>query len=42
LNEYELIKNKFGEEGVESFVEDICSIKACGMVDAKRMLKCIH
>ena len=41
-DEYEMIKNKFGEEGVESFIEDVCSIRACGSVDAERMLKCIH
>ena len=40
--EYGMIKNKFGEEGVESFIEDVCSIRACGSVDAERMLKCIH
>ena len=40
--EYEMIRDKFGDEGVESFIEDICSIKACGSVDAERMLKCIH
>lgn len=40
--EYDMIKSKFGEEGIESFIEDICSIKACGVVDAKRMLNCIH
>ena len=40
--EYLIIKNKFGEEGVNSFIDDICSIKACGCVDAERMLKCIH
>lgn len=40
--EYTIIRDKFGEEGVESFIEDICSIKACGSVDAERMLRCIH
>lgn len=40
--EYELIKNKYGDEGIESFIDDICSIRACGCVDAERMLKCIH
>ena len=40
--EYTIIKNKFGEEGIESFIEDICSIRACGSVDAIRMLQCIH
>lgn len=42
FSEYNMIQNKFGEEGVESFIEDICSIKACGSVDAERMLQCIH
>lgn len=41
-DEYEKIKNKFGEDGVESFIDDICVIRACGSVDAERMLKCIH
>ena len=40
--EYEIIRNKFGEEGIESFIDDICCIKACGTVDAKLMLKRIH
>lgn len=40
--EYQIIRDKFGEDGVESFIEDICSIRACGSVDAERMLKCIH
>ena len=40
--EYELIKSKYGEEGVESFIDDVCCIRACGSVDAERMLKCIH
>lgn len=40
--EYEIIRDKFGDEGVESFIDDICCIKACGTVDAKLMLKRIH
>lgn len=36
--EYETIKNKFGEEGINSFIEDVCNIRACGTVDARRML----
>lgn len=40
--EYELIKEKYGDDGIESFIDDICSIRACGCVDAERMLKCIH
>lgn len=41
-NEYNMIKNKFGEEGVDSFIEDLCAIRACGTVDAKRMLAYIN
>ena len=40
--EYEIIKNKYGDEGVETFIDEICCIRACGSVDANRMLKCIH
>ena len=40
--EYCTIRDKYGEEGIESFIEDICSIRACGSVDAERMLNCIH
>ena len=40
--EYEVIKNKYGDEGIESFIDDICSVRACGCVDAERMLKQIH
>ena len=40
--EYEVIKNKYGDDGVESFIDDICSVRACGCVDAERMLKHIH
>ena len=40
--EYSTIKNKYGDSGLDSFIDDICCIKACGSVDAERMLKCIH
>lgn len=40
--EYELIKSKYGDDGVESFIDDICCIRSCGTVDAERMLNCIH
>ena len=40
--EYQIIKDKYGDEGVETFIDDICSIRACGCVDAERMLNCIH
>lgn len=42
LTEYQIIKERFGEDGVNSFVEDICAINACGSVDAERMLNKIH
>lgn len=42
LAEYTIIRNKFGDDGVSTFIDDICCIKSCGMVDANRMLKCIH
>ena len=40
--EYQTIKDKYGDEGINSFIDDICCIKACGSVDAERMLRCIH
>ena len=40
--EYDTIKTKFGEEGVESFIDDICCIRSCGSVNAEAMLQCIH
>ena len=40
--EYTIIRDKYGDEGLEAFIDDICCIRACGCVDAERMLKCIH
>ena len=40
--DYMNIKNKFSDDAVMSFIDDICSLKACGQVDAERMLKHIH
>lgn len=42
LAEYTIIRDKYGDEGLETFIDDICCIRACGCVDAERMLKCIH
>ena len=42
MAEYTIIKEKYGEEGVESFIDEVCCIKACCCVDAERMLNCIH
>lgn len=33
--EYKLIRDKYGDEGLESFVDDICAIRACGSVNAE-------
>lgn len=40
--EYLTLRNQFGDEGVSSFIDQICCLKACGTVDAVQMLKCIH
>ena len=40
--EYNQIKEHYSEEAVESFIDDICFIRSCGMVDARRMLQQIH
>lgn len=40
--QYEAIKNRYGDDSVQSFIDDICFIRACGMVDAERMLGQIH
>lgn len=42
LDEYYLLKDKFGDEGAASFIEDICCLRVAGCVDAIRMLKLIH
>lgn len=42
FQEYDMLKNQYSEDGVASFINDICFIRACGMVDAERMLSCIH
>lgn len=41
-SEYEAIKRKYGDDGIESFIDDICAIKACGSVGAEQMLTRIH
>lgn len=42
IQEYELICKKFGEDGVLSFIDNICSLGACGRVSGMDMLRCIH
>lgn len=41
-NEYTLLKDKFGEDGVSSFIDNLCNLGVTGMVDAITMLKYIH
>lgn len=40
--QYMLIRDQFQEDGAMSFINQICFMQSCGMVDAKRMLQCIH
>lgn len=40
--DYMQIRDKFDEDGVTSFIEDICNIAACGVVGWKRMLQYVH
>lgn len=42
LSEYTLLKDKFGEEGVISFVENLANLSARGCVTAEQMLNTIH
>lgn len=42
FQDYNKIKYMFEEEGALSFIDDICFLRACGMVDATRMLQHIH
>lgn len=41
-SEYLMLKNKFGDEGVNSFIGNICNLSASGSVNAISMLKYIH
>jgi hypothetical protein len=40
--ECNMIQNKYGLEGLQSYVNNLCNISALGCVDAKDILKCIH
>ena len=42
IQEFQAIQDKYDEDAAMTFIDDICSIKACGCVDAEKMLKCIH
>ena len=40
--EYVVLRDKFGEDGVQSFVNNLANLQARGAVNAEQMLKCIH
>lgn len=40
--EFKIIQDKYDDEALESFVDDICAIRACGSVNAEQMLTRIH
>lgn len=40
--EYRLIKEKYGNEGVQTFLGGICNLAALGCINAHQMLNCIH
>ena len=42
IQTYNILKDKYGDEGVLSFINNLCNISVCGCIDAIRMLKCIH
>lgn len=41
-NEYVILRDRFGDDGVFSFIDNICNLGVVGCVGAKDMLKCIH
>lgn len=38
MEELDAIHKKYGKDGVMSYIDDICYIRACGAVDAETML----
>lgn len=42
IQTYNILKDKYGDEGVLSFINNLCNISVCGCIDAIRMIKCIH
>lgn len=40
--EFIAIRDKYDDEALQSFVDDICAIRACGSVNAEQMLTRIH
>lgn len=42
FDEYTILKNKYGEDGVISFIERCANLSSSGAVTAEQMLKSIH
>ena len=42
ITEYNLIKNSFGEDGIYSYIGEIACIRACGAVNAERILQHLY
>lgn len=42
VEDYKLVQSRFGDEGIMSFVDDICNLRAAGTVNGELMLKHIH
>lgn len=42
LHDYEMIKNKYGDSGLLSFIDNVCNLAALGCINARQMLACIH
>lgn len=40
--EYSTLKESLDDDSINSFIEDICNLRALGCVNAEDMLKCIH
>lgn len=40
--EYAMIKAKYGDDGITSFIDNICNLFALGCINATQMLQCIH
>lgn len=42
LEEYLMIKSKYGIDGIQNYLSQICNLAALGCINAKQMLNCIH
>lgn len=37
-----MIRNKYGDDGLISFIDNVCNLSALGCINAHQMLSCIH